>query len=80
MIDQGMTTTPSPGGSGGVAGGAKGAPAGGVDLLSTAEAAQLLGVSEADVQHVLDAGELAGKKIGATWRIKRSAIDDYLAK
>src|SRR5690349_13518911 len=80
MINQGLTSAPSPAGSGGVAGGSKGAPAGGVDLLSAAEAAQLLGVSEADVQAVLASGELAGKKIGATWRIKRSAIDEYLAK
>jgi excisionase family DNA binding protein len=40
----------------------------------------MLGVSEADVQAVLDSGELAGKKIGSTWRIKRSAIDEYLSK
>jgi excisionase family DNA binding protein len=53
---------------------------GGLDLLSPAEAAQLLGVSEADVQAVLASGELAGKKIGTTWRIKRSAIDEYLSK
>jgi len=29
---------------------------------------------------VLDSGELTGKKIGTTWRIKRSAIDEYLSK
>jgi excisionase family DNA binding protein len=29
---------------------------------------------------ILESGELAGKKIGSTWRIKRSALDEYLAK
>ena len=29
---------------------------------------------------ILDSGELVGKKIGSTWRIKRSALDEYLAK
>ena len=50
------------------------------ELLSPADAAKALGVSEADVQTILDSGELAGKKIGSSWRIKRSALDDYLSK
>ena len=53
---------------------------GGLQLLSTSEAAQLLGVSEGDVLAILESGELAGKKIGSTWRIKRSALNDYLSK
>jgi excisionase family DNA binding protein len=28
---------------------------------------------------VLESGELKGKKIGASWRITRSALDAYLA-
>ena len=47
-------------------------------LLSPAEAAQTLGVSEADVLATLEAGDLKGKKIGATWRITRAAIDEFL--
>ena len=47
-------------------------------LLSPAEAAQALGVSEADVLATLEAGDLRGKKIGSTWRITRTAIDDFL--
>ena len=35
------------------------------ELLSPAEAAQALGVSEADVMAVLESGDLKGKKIGA---------------
>jgi excisionase family DNA binding protein len=75
MIDQGMTQ-PVAGKPGTPAGAAAGTP----DLLGVADAAKLLGVSEADVQAVLDSGELAGKKIGTTWRIKRSSVDEYLAK
>ncbi len=49
------------------------------DLLSPIDAAKLLGVSEADVLATLEAGDLKGKKIGATWRITRTAIDQFLA-
>ena len=49
------------------------------ELMSPAEAAQALGVSEADVIAVLDSGELKGKKIGSAWRIPRSALTAYLA-
>ena len=48
------------------------------DLMSPAQAAELLGVSEGDVIHTLEAGELKGKKIGSTWRITRAAIDEFL--
>ncbi len=47
-------------------------------LLSPAEAAQALGVSEADVLQTLEAGDLKGKKIGSAWRITRTAIDEFL--
>ena len=39
------------------------------ELLSPAEAAKVLGVTEADVLHTLESGELKGKKIGASWRV-----------
>ena len=50
------------------------------ELLSPAEAAQALGVSEADVLATLEAGDLKGKKIGSTWRITRTALDAFLAE
>lgn len=50
------------------------------DLLSPADAAKALGVSETDVMTVIESGELAAKKIGTSYRIKRSALDEYLAK
>lgn len=47
-------------------------------LLSPAEVAQVLGVSEADVLQTLESGDLKGKKIGASWRITRAAVDQFL--
>jgi excisionase family DNA binding protein len=48
------------------------------ELLGVAEAAKALGVSEADVTASLEAGDLKGKKIGATWRVTRAALDEFL--
>jgi excisionase family DNA binding protein len=48
------------------------------ELLSPAEAATTLGVTEADVMTALSDGSLKGKKIGATWRITRAALDEFL--
>jgi excisionase family DNA binding protein len=54
------------------------AAAGAPELLSPADAARVLGVSESDVLQTLEAGDLKGKKIGSTWRITRAAIDQFL--
>jgi excisionase family DNA binding protein len=48
------------------------------DLMSVAEVARLLGVSEADVLQALEMSELKGKKIGSTYRITRAAVDEFL--
>jgi excisionase family DNA binding protein len=48
------------------------------DLLSPAEAAKALGVSETDVMTALGDGTLKGKKIGSAWRITRAALDEFL--
>jgi excisionase family DNA binding protein len=50
------------------------------DLLAPADVAQALGVPEADVMTIIESGELAAKKIGSSYRIKRSALDEYLAR
>jgi excisionase family DNA binding protein len=49
------------------------------ELLTPAQAAQILGVTEADVMAVLESAELKGKKIGASWRITRAALDTYIS-
>ena len=54
------------------------AAAGLPELLSPAEVAQSLGVSEADVLAALGDGSLKGKKIGSAWRITRAALDEFL--
>lgn len=54
------------------------APAAPAGLLSPADAALELGVTEADVMAALEAGDLKGKKIGSAWRITRAAMDQFL--
>ena len=48
-------------------------------LLTPADTAKELGVTEADVIATLEAGDLKGKKIGSAWRITRAALDGFLA-
>ena len=50
------------------------------DLMSPDDAAKALGVAEADVLAILESGDLKAKKIGSVWRIRRAAIDEYLAQ
>jgi excisionase family DNA binding protein len=50
------------------------------ELLSPADAARALGVPESDVMTIIESGELPAKKIGSSWRIKRSALDEFLAR
>jgi excisionase family DNA binding protein len=59
---------------------AAGAPpaAGLPDMLSPADAAKALGVSETDVIASLESGDLKGKRIGTQWRITRTALSDFL--
>ncbi len=75
MMQQGLVG--SPGGQ--TAGAPAGVPAGSADLLSPADAARRLGVSEADVMAIVESGELKAKKIGTQVRIPRAALDAYLA-
>jgi len=65
---------------GGVGGGAAAAPAAVAELLAPADVAKALGVPEADVMAIIEAGELQAKKIGASYRVKRSALDEFLAR
>lgn len=60
------------------ASGAQAGAQGAFDLLSPTEAAKMLGVAEGDVLASLAAGDLKGKKIGATWRISRQALEGFL--
>ncbi|MFL7812971.1 MAG: SPFH domain-containing protein [Anaerolineales bacterium] len=66
---QGMT-----GGGGQGAAGAAGMP----DVMSPAEAAGFLKVSEEDVLAALEAGDLKGKKLGKAYRISKEALLAFL--
>ena len=48
------------------------------DLLSPADAAKLLGVTEADVLASIAAGDFKAKKIGSSYRITRAALAEFL--
>jgi excisionase family DNA binding protein len=48
------------------------------ELLTPAQAAEALGVSEADVMQSLEGGDLKGKKIGSSYRITRAALNAFL--
>ena len=63
----------------GQAAGAAGAAAAVPDVMTLAEAAAYLKVSEADVKSLIDEGQVKGKKIGAELRISKKALDDFLA-
>jgi excisionase family DNA binding protein len=54
-------------------------PAGGTEMLTPAQVAQTLGVTEADVIASIEAGDLKGKKIGTQYRVTRAALDHFLA-
>jgi excisionase family DNA binding protein len=50
-----------------------------LELLTPAQVAQELGVSEADVLASLTAGDLKGKRIGTQWRVTRSAVNAFIS-
>lgn len=50
-----------------------------LDVLTPAQVADALGVTEADVIASLEAGDLKGRKIGTQYRVTRAALDEFLA-
>ncbi len=48
------------------------------EVMTPAEAAQLLRVSEADVLAAIQEGSLKAKKIGSTYRISRQALEEFM--
>ena len=48
------------------------------ELLTPAQAAEAMGVTEADVMQSLESGDLKGKKIGSAYRVTREALNDFL--
>lgn len=50
------------------------------DIMTVAEAAAYLRVSEAEVLQLIDAGKLGAARIGGTYRIAKIAVDDLLSR
>jgi excisionase family DNA binding protein len=55
------------------------APADTPEIMTLSEAAAYIRVGEEDVLSIITSGELRAKKIGASYRISKKAIDEYLA-
>jgi excisionase family DNA binding protein len=53
---------------------------GGSELLTPADVARRLSVPEPDALAIIESGELPAKKIGSSYRIKRSELDAYLSR
>ncbi|WP_395742932.1 SPFH domain-containing protein [Prosthecobacter sp.] len=68
---------PTPAVQGGAAPAPTAAPA--ADILTPAQVAQTLGVSEADVIASIESGDIKAKKIGSQYRITKAALDEFLA-
>jgi excisionase family DNA binding protein len=49
-----------------------------VDVLTPADVAKALGVSEEDVLASIQSGDLKAKKIGTAYRITRAAFDEFM--
>jgi excisionase family DNA binding protein len=56
------------------------APSGGgmPDVMTPAQAAEVLQVTEADVMAAIEAGDLKARKIGSSYRISKSAMETFL--
>ena len=48
------------------------------ETLGPADAARILGVTEADVLASLEKGDLKGKRIGSQWRVTRTQLAEFL--
>jgi excisionase family DNA binding protein len=49
------------------------------DIMTLSEAAAYMRVGEEDVLSVIQSGELKAKKIGASYRISKKAVDEFLS-
>ena len=84
MMQQGLmnpqAAAAAPAGAGGMGSPAAAAAAPAMELLTPADVAKRLNVAESDVMAIIESGELKAKKIGASYRITKTAFDAYLAQ
>ncbi len=59
---------------------AAGAPVAAPEVMTLAEAAAYMRVSEADVEELISSGQVKAKKIGSAYRISKKALDAFLAE
>jgi excisionase family DNA binding protein len=50
-----------------------------IDVLTPAQVAELINVTEDDVIKSLEAGDLKGRKVGSQWRVTRAAVQQFLS-
>ena len=50
------------------------------ELLSAAEVAKILRMSERKVSRLLNSGDLVGSKIGKEWRVWKSEVYDFIRR
>jgi excisionase family DNA binding protein len=63
-----------------VGGAGAAAAASAVEMMAPSDVAKILGVPEVDVMAIITSGELKAKKIGASFRVTKAALDAYLAQ
>jgi excisionase family DNA binding protein len=86
MMQQGFGAAPAVKPIGGPSAAGAPAPAGpatvapAADLLTPGDVAKILNVQESDVMAIIASSELKAKKIGASYRITRAALDAYLSQ
>lgn len=49
-------------------------------MLTVAEVAEFLRVSERTIYNLLEAGDLRGVRIGRSWRIPREALEEIIQR
>lgn len=64
--------------AGGTTSAASAATNGMADVMTPAEAAAIIRVSEEDIVAAIQAGDLKARKIGSAYRISKSALEDFL--
>jgi excisionase family DNA binding protein len=81
-LQGGLANTMQGGVASGAAAGAGAAAAAGAaslpDVMSPAQAATYLQVTEADITQMIEGGQIKAKKIGSQFRIAKSALDEFL--
>ena len=75
----GMQNTGTPPPSPTAPGGGSAATARLPDVMTPAQAAGYLQITEADIMTMIEAGDIKAKKLGASFRVAKKAIDEYMA-